>query len=114
MASIHLDPLLSIKFMNLDNRLHWRKPFHCFRVSSGLYGEGFAKQVNTLLYCLGKEFEVLFDPTIPTKEESKGCDTVIAKFDIYFQIERNVIFEQAQFKWRYQIESKILDNTSWS
>ena len=44
------------------------------------------KQVSTLLYCLEEEAEAVLKSTNATEEESKEYDTVIGKFNIFFEV----------------------------
>jgi len=61
------------------------------------------KQVNTLLYCVGEEAEAVLTSTNVTEEERKVYDTVVEKFDAFFRVRRNVIFERARFNRRSQL-----------
>ena len=64
------------------------------------------KQVNILLYCLGEQAETVLSSTNITEEQWKVYDTVIGKFDSFFKVTRNVIFERARFNRRVQLEGK--------
>ena len=56
-----------------------------------------SKQVNMLLYCLGEEAESMLKSTNITEEETKNYETVLEKFNSFFKVRRNVIFERACF-----------------
>ena len=80
-----------------------------FRVASGLLDESAKKQVSTLLYCLGEEAETVLASTNITDEQRKVYDTVINKFDSFFKVTRNVIFERARFNRRVQVEGETAE-----
>ena len=61
------------------------------------------KQVNTLLYGLGEEAESVLTSTNISEDERKDYAAVLAKFDGFFQVRRNVIFERTQFNRRCQL-----------
>ena len=61
------------------------------------------KQISTLLYCLGEEAESVLTSTNATEEERGVYSTVMGKFDAFFQVCCNVIFERARFNHRNQL-----------
>ena len=67
------------------------------------------KQVNTLLYCLGEEVESVLISTNITEEERKDYSKVIKKFNSFFKVRRNVIFEQAQFNCHSQMPGESVE-----
>ena len=89
-----------------DEWPRWRRRFEQFRVASGLAEESATKQVSTLLYCLGEEVESVLTSTNATEEEHKKYDTVIGKFDAFFQVRCNITFERARFNRRNQLAGK--------
>ena len=97
MAQLQLQPPEPFNFGNPDDWPRWRRRFEQFRVASGLGASTAPQQVCTLLYCIGEEAEAVLASTGLTEDERKVYDTVLAKFDGYFQIRRNVIFEHARF-----------------
>ena len=62
--------------------------------------------MSTLLYCLGEQAETVLASTNITEEQRKVYDTVIGKFDSFFKVTRNVIFERARFNRRVQLEGE--------
>ena len=66
------------------------------------------KQVSTLLYCLGEQAETVLVSTNITEEQRKVYDTDIGKFDLFFKVTRNVIFERARFNRHVQLEGESL------
>ena len=68
-----------------------------------------AKQVNTLLYCMGEEFEALLDSMNVNDEEKQDYAVVLVQFDDFFNVRRNIIFECARFNCRSQQEGETAD-----
>ena len=78
MASVPLQPPHPFNFRNPDDWLKWKRRFEQYRLASGLSGESDARQVSTLLYCLGKEADVLTSANT-SEEDRKKLDTVCAE-----------------------------------
>jgi len=91
MTEIRLQPPGPFNFKVPDDWPRWLRRFEQFLVASGLKEASASKQVNTLLYCLGEEAESVLNSTNITEDERKTYDSVLAKFDSFFQIRRNVI-----------------------
>ena len=66
---------------------------------SGLSAESEERQVCTLLYTLGEDTE---DVLSSTNISRKKYAEVMAKFDGFFQVRKNVIYERARFNRRVQ------------
>ena len=62
-----------------------------------------------LLYCIGPEAESVLDPTNVMEEERKKYSTVLAKFDSFFKVRKNTIFEWAKFNRRCQQEGETAE-----
>ena len=103
---IQLQPPEPFDFRNPDDWPRWRRRFEQFRVASGLSTSPAIQQVSTLLYCIGEEAEAVLNSIGLTEDERKVYDTVLSKFDGYFQVRRNVIFERARFNRRNQQEGE--------
>lgn len=86
----------------LINWQRWKRRFQQFREASGIKGEPASKQVNTLLYCMGEEAEAVLASTKATEDNRKTYATVLAKFDAFFQVRKNVIYEHARLNRRNQ------------
>ena len=71
--------------------------------------ESAKKQASTLLYCLREEAETVLASTNITDEQRKVYDTVINKFDSFFKVTRNVIFERARFNRRVQLKGETAE-----
>ena len=109
MASIRLQPPESFDFKRPDEWPRWKKRFQQFRSASTLDGEAEDRQVNTLLYCMGEEAENVLSSTGISDEDRKKYDKVVEKFDLYFAVRRNVIFERARFNRRVQHEGELAE-----
>ena len=106
MAQLHLSPPDPFNFKTPADWPRSKRCFEQFRVVSGLVDDAAAKQVNTLLYCIGEEAEAVLTSMNATDEERKVYDTVVSKFDAFFKVRRNVIFERARFNRRSQLEGE--------
>ena len=62
-----------------------------------------------LLYCIGPEVESVLDSTNATEEDRKIYSTVLAKFDSFFKVRKNTIFERAKFNRRRQQEGEFTE-----
>ena len=95
----------TVKFLlksSPDEWPRWRKRYEQFRVASGLSTDSAAQQVSTLLYCLGDEAESVLMSTSATADGRKDHASIMAKFDAFFKIRRNIIFERTRFNRRNQ------------
>ena len=90
MAGIRLQPPEPFNFRNLDDWQCWKHRFQQYREASGLDESTESKQVSTLLYYLHVGENA-------TDEERKEYEKVLDKFDYFFQVRRNVIYERAKF-----------------
>ena len=69
MSHIRLSPPEEFNFKRPDEWPRWKRRFEQFRIASGLAEESETKQVNTLLYCLGKESGAVLSSTNVTDED---------------------------------------------
>ena len=109
MASVPLQPPHQFNFRNPDDWPKWKRRFEQYRLASGLSGESDARQVSTLLYCLGEEAEDVLTSANASEEDRKKFDTVMEKLDGFFQVRKNVIFERARFNRRNQREGESVE-----
>ena len=100
---IHLQPPDPFDFKTPDDWPRWKRRFEQFRSAAGLQDASAPKQVNTLLYCLGEEAESVLNSTNISEDDRKDYAAVLAKFDGFFQVRRNIIFERARFNRRCQL-----------
>ena len=103
MAHLRLQPF---NFRNPDDWPRWKRRFEQFREASSLTDDSARKQVNTLLY---EEADAVLSSTNVTAEERAVYETVLEKFDAFFQVRRNVIFERARFNQRNQLSGETME-----
>ena len=87
----------------------WKRRFEQFRFASGLSEEDNQRQVSTLLYCLGEGAEDVLSSTKISVDERKAYSAVLNKFDDFFLIRKNIIFERARFNRRDQLDGETAD-----
>eukprot|EP00731_Ephydatia_muelleri_P028828 Em0020g472a len=109
MASIRLAPPEPFDFSKPDEWPRWKRRFEQFRFASGLSEEDNQRQVCTLLYCLGEGAEDVLSSTNISGDERKAYSAVLKKFDDFFQIRKNIIFERARFNRRDQLDGETAD-----
>ena len=97
MAQVMLKPPDSFNFQMPDDWPRWIARFDKFRAAAGLAEDSDEKQVNTLLYCMGEGAAAVLALSNITAEERKVYLKVVEKFDAFFTVRRNVIFERARF-----------------
>src|SRR5436190_7185319 len=88
----------------------WMRRFERFRVASDLESKPSAKQVNMLLYCLGEEGENLLSSFNLSVVGVDDYEIVKSKFNSYFGLKKNLIYERAKFLKRRQNESEPVDS----
>jgi len=98
--TIPLRPPEPFDFKKPDGWANWKRRFEQFLSTSGLDKEDEARQVSTLLYCLGEEAEGVLASTNISEETRKKYKDVMEKLDEHFRVRRNVIYERARFNRR--------------
>ena len=93
MAQLNLRPPKPFDFRNPDDWPRWKRRFEQYRATAGLTAESEGKQVNNLLYCLGEEAEAVLNSTNANADDKAEYDKVVKKFDEFFKVRKNVIFE---------------------
>ena len=83
--------------------------FERFRTASELDQKSEETQVTTLIYSMGEEADEIFNSFTMTSDDRKKYNAVKAKFERYFIIKRNFIFECAKFNLRVQKENEPVD-----
>ena len=66
--------------------------------------------MNTLLYCLGERAEYIFASFNLSKADAKKFYVVIERFNQFFIVKKNVIFEKVQFNKRKQAPSETAND----
>ena len=96
-------------FNSPDEWPKWKKRFEQYRIASGLAKEDDERQVSTLLYCLGEEADDVLTSTNITGDSRKKFADVLEKFNEFFKVRKNVIFERARFNQRCQGETETAE-----
>lgn len=65
--------------------------------------------MSMILYCLGNADDMLTSTNI-TDKSRKEYSCVMAKFDDFFKIRKNIIFERAKFKYCNQLSGESAEN----
>ena len=58
---------------------------------------------------MGEEADEVLTSTDATAEERSNYDEVVSKFDGFFRVRKNVIYERARFNRRCQLEGESVD-----
>jgi hypothetical protein len=79
MASLQLQlqPPEPFDFKSPDGWLKWKRRYEQYCAAAGLTAESQARQVSTLLYCLGEEANDVLSLTNATKDERKSYSAVV-------------------------------------
>ena len=83
--------------------------FERFSKVTGLDKQSGESQVNTLIYTMGDQADDVFISFELTQEQEKSFEEVKEKFENYFIVKRNVIFERAKFNSRKQQAGESVD-----
>ena len=67
--------------------------FERFSKATGLDKQTGKNQVNTLIYTMGEQADDIFISFKFTTEQEKNYEEVKEKFENYFVVKRNIIFE---------------------
>jgi len=102
METAPLHPPAPSCFSKPDEWPKWKRRFEQYRMASGLSTKDDEIQASTLLYCLGADADDVLTTTRISDESRKKYTKVLEKFDKFFQVRHNVIFERARFKRRNQ------------
>lgn len=109
MDSIHLEPPSPFNFQMSDEWPRWKRCFEQYRLTSGLSSTGNERQVSTLLYCMGETAEDTLNSTNIMTDDRKDFMKVLKKFNEFFQVRRNTIFERTRFNRRIQREDESVE-----
>ena len=109
MATTQLQPPNPFDFKHPDNWQKWKRRFEQYRHASGLASGSEQRQVSTLLYCLGEQAEDVLSSTGISEDSRKNYSDVMGKFDEYFHVRKNIIFERARFNRRNQLPDETAE-----
>ena len=62
--------------------------------------------LSKLLYCLGEEADDVLTSTNISEKDRKKYDSLMAKFDNFFKVRKNVIFERIRLNRRSQLDGE--------
>ena len=102
MAEIHLQTPEPFNFRNRDDWSRWKRRFQQFREASSLAEAAASKQASTLLYCIGEDVESVLASTNATEEDHRDYARIFEKFNDFFQVRKNIIYERTRFNRRNQ------------
>lgn len=109
MASFQVTPPEQFDFKKPAEFEKWFVRFERFKTASGLAEKSEEQQVNALVYCMGKEADDVLKSFGLTADQQKEYATVTGKYETYFNVRRNTIFERARFNLRKQEEGESVD-----
>ena len=109
MANLRLQPPDPFNFRNPDAWTKWKRRYEQFRTASRLQSADETRQESTLLDCMGEEAEDVLTSTGISDEDRKRYDAVMSKFDGFFKVRKNPIFERSRFNQRNQSEDESVE-----
>ncbi len=105
-TNLTLRPPAQFDFRNPDEWPKWKRRFTQYLAATGLDKGDSSRTVSTLLYTMGEDADDVLASTNITDAERNDYATVINKFDGFFKVRRNLIFERAKFNRRDQAEGE--------
>jgi len=102
---VHIPPPEPFDFTFPKSWCSWVKRFERYMQDSTFHEEEGTKQVNLLMYLLGSKGEDVLSSFNLTNEEVENYNVVVARFNTYFNVRTNVIFERAVFNRLNQNDS---------
>ena len=87
----------------------WKKKFKRFRVATELDKKANLVQISQLICVMGDNAEKIFESFGLTEVDRLTFDQVMAKFDDYFNLKRNIVHERARFYERCQQPGETID-----
>ena len=108
MASFTLNPPTAYNFRQPEEWRKWLTRFEQFRIASGLSTESGERQVSSLLYCMGVDAEDVL-ATTNISNDKKDYSKVVRKFNEYFKVRKNTIFECANFNLTRQLADETVE-----
>ena len=108
-SSVRLQPSELFNDKSLDEWPCWMRRFLQFCDDPGLGEESDQKQVMIIFYCMGKLPEDILTSANISTEDRNTFQSVIAKFDRFFRVRKNVIFKCARCNCRSQEEGELVE-----
>jgi hypothetical protein len=87
----------------------WKQRFERYRIASKLRDEAGEIQVNSLIYAMGNQAESIARSFTYAAGEENNFDVVMQKFSTYFDVNKNVIHERANFHRRDQQQQETVE-----
>ena len=103
MASLNLCAPAPFNFSKPEEWQQWKTCFEQFRLVSGLSAESKKCQVSSLMYCMGEDAEEILATTDIPVEQRKDYEQVVQKFNEYFKVRKNLVYERASFNLARQL-----------
>ena len=88
---------------------NWIRRFERFRTLSELNEKDEVTQINTLIYTMGDQAEDILNSFKLNATQFKEYKTIKEKFDSYFVVRRNIIYERAKFNRRVQNDNESVE-----
>ena len=108
--SFQISPPEQFNIDQPENWAPWIHRFERYRLASKLNDESEKSQVNMLMNLLGNTADSILSSFRLSEEQSNSYDTVKQKFQDYFNVRHNVIYERAKFNLRKQEVGKTVDD----
>ena len=97
-----MSPPTQFNFNHPEEWPKWARRFERFRKASGLTDKDEEAQVNTLIYTMGDDADIILLSFRLSEADSKNYDSVVSALDSHFVKRRNVTYERAKFNQRRQ------------
>ena len=99
----------SFDFSKGETWPNWIRRFERYRTLSELNEKDEVTQINTLIYTMGDQAEDILNSFKLNATQLKEYKTIKEKFDSYFVVRRNVIYERAKFNRRVQYDNESVE-----
>ena len=99
----------SFDFSKGERWPNWIRRFERYRTLSELNEKDEVTQINTLIYTMGDQAEDILNSFKLNATQLKEYKTIKEKFDSYFVVRRNVIYERAKFNRRVQYDNESVE-----
>ena len=110
MATLQLQPPAAFQFSKPEEWRKWKSRFERYRLASGLSEASEERQVSGLMYCMGEDAEDILSTTNISEEHKKVYSRVLSKFDEYFGVRKNLVFERATFNQARQLSDETAEH----
>ena len=108
--SFQISPPEQFNIDQPENWALWIRRFERYRRASKLSNEPEKSQVNMLMYLLGDKADSISSSFRLNEEQSNSYDRVKQRFQDFFYVRPNVIYERAKFNLRKQEVGESVDD----